>query len=211
MQQRQIILASGSPRRKELMTLMGVDFKVIPSDFDEQLDDGRTPEEVAKELGLGKAMTVAEQYPDAIVIGSDSIVTIDGKQLAKPADIDEAREFLKMLAGRCNIISCSLAVVCVAEHFQSVDVVNADVYFKPYNSEEAEKYLKTGDWADKAGGYGVQNGADVFVDYVDGEYDTVLGLPTNKLASVLNQFGIDAKPADPTPPAELRFKEVQTI
>jgi septum formation protein len=211
MQQRQIILASGSPRRKELMTLMGVDFKVIPSDFDEQLDDARTPEEVAKELGLGKAMTVARQYPDAIVIGSDSIVTIDGKQLAKPADIDEAREFLKILAGRCNIISCSLAVVCLAEQFQTVDVANADVYFKSYNTEAAEKYLKTGDWADKAGGYGVQNGADVFIDYIDGDYDTVLGLPTTMLATVLKQFGYDVTAAKPSPPKGLRFKEVQSV
>lgn len=190
---------------------MGVDFKVIPSDFDEQLDDARTPEVVAKELGLGKAMTVAKQYPDAIVIGSDSIVTIGGKQLAKPADIDEAREFLKMLAGRCNIISCSLAVVCMDEHIQAVDVANADVYFKPYNSEEAEKYLKTGDWADKAGGYGVQNGADVFIDYIDGDYDTVLGLPTAMLAPILKQFGYDVKAAEPTPPVDLRFKETQSV
>ena len=211
MQQRQIILASGSPRRKDLMNMMGIPFTVIPSDFDEQLDDSRSPEEVSKELGLGKALAVAKQYPEAVVIGSDSIVTINGKQLAKPGDIEEARDMLQMLAGKCNIISCSLAIVCLAEQYQSVDVANADVYFKPYNSAAAEAYLKTGDWADKAGGYGVQNGADVFVDYIDGDYDTVLGLPTAMLASALNHFGYQAHAAQPTPPNGLRFKEVQTV
>jgi len=190
---------------------MGVDFEVIPSDFDERLDDSRTPEAVAKELGLGKALTVAKKYPDAIVIGSDSIVTIDGKQLGKPADIEEARDILKMLAGKCNVVSCSLAVICLAEQFQEVDVENADVYFKPYDELAAEAYLRTGDWADKAGGYGVQNGADVFIEYIDGSYDTVLGLPTAKLAKILQQFDYQARPAKPVPPSGLRFKQVQIV
>jgi septum formation protein len=211
MQQRRIILASGSPRRKELLTNMAVAFDIIPSDYDEQLDDSRSPEEVAKELGLGKAMTVAKRYPEAIVIGSDSIVTVDGKQLGKPADIDEAREILKMLSGKCNVISCSLAVICIAEKFQEVDVENANVYFKPYDAAAVETYLKTGDWADKAGGYGVQNGADVFVENIEGSYDTVLGLPTVKLAHILNKMGYQAHAADPIPPSGLRFKQIQII
>ena len=211
MQQRQIILASGSPRRKDLLTQMGITFEVIPSDFDEHLDDSRAPEEVAKELGLGKALAVAKKYPEAIVIGSDSIVTVDGKQLEKPVDINDARETHKLLAGKCNIVSCSIAIVCVAEHLQMVDVENSYVFFKPYDEAADEGYLATGDWADKAGGYGLQNGADVFVDHVEGEYDTVLGLPTKPLAAMLNQIGIAAHPAEVMPPPGLRFKQDQTV
>lgn len=190
---------------------MGITFEVIPSDFDEHLDDSRTPEEVAKELGLGKALTVAKKYPEAIVIGSDSIVTVDGKQLGKPADISEARSILKMLAGKRNIVTCSLAVVCLAEQFNKVDVENADVYFKRYDEAAVEAYLKTGDWADKAGGYGVQNGADVFIEYVEGNYDTVLGLPTAVLADILAQFGYNVHAAKPVPPSGLVFKQVQPV
>jgi septum formation protein len=206
MQARQIILASGSPRRKDLLTLMGVDFKVIPSEFYEQLDDSRSPEEVAKELGLGKAMTVAKRYPDAIVIGSDTVVSVDGKQLGKPTDEADARAMHQLLAGRCNVISTSLAVVCLNEDFEEVDVINSKVFFKPYDSDAVETYLESGDWEDKAAGYGVQSGADIFVDYAEGEYDNILGFPTKRLTEILAELGVKAHPAVTTPPAGLRFK-----
>lgn len=206
---RQIILASGSPRRKDLLKQMGLEFEVIPSDFDEQLDDDRSPEEVAKELGLGKALTVAKQYPEAIVIGSDTIVTVNGKQLGKAADADEARAMLEMVCAGSNLITSSIAVVCLAENFEVVDAVNAKVYPKSFDAAKVEAYIRTDDWRDKAAAYGVQSGASFLVDYIDGRYDTVLGFPTERLAEILQQLGISARPADPTPPPELRFKQVQ--
>lgn len=208
MQQRQIILASGSPRRKDLMKLMGLEYEVIPSDFDEHLDDSRQPEEVAKELGLGKALTVARKYPEAIVIGSDTVVSLGGKQFGKATDEADARRMLKELAGKCNVISSSLAVVCIAENIQIEDVRSAYVCFKPFNSEAVETYLKSGDWKDKAAAYGVQSGADVFVDHAEGRYDTILGLPTLRLAEILQSFGIKAQEAVVAPPPTLRLKQV---
>lgn len=206
MQHRQIILASGSPRRRDLMKLMGLDYKVIPSDFDEQLDDSRSPEEVAKELGLGKALAVAQKYPDAIVIGSDTVVSLDGKQYGKALDIDDARQMLTELAGKCNLVSSSLAVVCLAENIQIVDVVSAKVFFKPFNSGAVEQYLQSGDWKDKAAAYGIQSGAAVFIDHAEGDYNVILGFPTKQLGEVLKQLGIDSEDAVVTPPADLRFK-----
>lgn len=185
---------------------MGLTFKVIPSDFDEQLDDKRPPEDVAKELGLGKALAIAKMYPEAIVIGSDTVVSLSGKQYGKAANEDEARQMLTELAGKCNIVSSSLAVICVVENIQVVDVRDASVYFKPFNPEAVEVYLKSQDWRDKAAAYGVQSGAAVFVDYTEGRYDTILGLPTQRLAEILQGLGIEAHEAKVTPPPTLRFK-----
>jgi len=190
---RKIILASQSPRRKELLAAMGVSFETMPSDFYEELDDNRTPEEVAMELGLGKAMVLAQQYPDAIVIGSDTIVTIDGRQLAKPDNLEHAREMIKVATKHPNKITSSLAVVCLAEDFESVQAENSYVYFKPYNAEAVAAYLATGDYADKAGGYGVQSGALPLIAKIVGNLDTIVGLPTHLLAPVLQKLGYNAK------------------
>lgn len=206
MQHRQIILASGSPRRRDLMKLMGLTYEVIPSDFEENLDDSRSPEEVAKELGLGKALAVAQKYPEAIVIGSDTVVSLEGKQYGKAADEAEARQMLTELAGKCNLVSSSLAVVCIAEGVQIVDVVSAKVFFKPFNHDAVEQYLKSGDWKDKAAAYGVQSGADVFVDHAEGDYNVILGFPTKRLTEVLKSFGVASKDAVVAPPAGLRFE-----
>jgi len=203
---RQIILASGSPRRKQLLADVGVAFDVIPSKFDEYLDDDRSPAEVTMELGLGKAMDVAKDHPDAIVIGSDTIVTIEGKQLGKAATLDEAREMIKLESGKLNLISSSLAVVCLAEQFQAVEVSEAKIFFKPYNHDAVETYLQSGDYKDKAGAYGVQSGAAPLVDYIVGRYDTILGMPTDLLVPILRKFGIEAREAAPVPPEELVFK-----
>jgi septum formation protein len=194
---RQIVLASQSPRRKELLRAMGItDFLTVPSDYDEQLDDARTPEHVSEELGLGKAMAVAQQYPDAIIIGSDTIVTIDGRQLAKADTIDEARQMLRDESEHPNKVTSSLAVICIAEHYQFVQSENAWVYFKPYDTERVEKYLATGDYADKAGAYGIQSGAAPLIHHMSGNPDVVVGLPTHLLAPVLQRFGFDAEPVD---------------
>jgi septum formation protein len=203
---RKIILASASPRRKQLLEAMGVTFEIIPSNFDEQLDNGRSPAEVAKELGLGKAMTVAQANPDAVVVGSDAIVTIDGKQLGKPADLDDAREMLKLACSAPNLISSSIAVVCLAGNARMVDVGEATVFFKPYNRAAVEAYLSTGDYSDKAGAYGVQSGAAPLVDHIEGRFDVVLGMPTDLLASMLRKFGVMVEPAELSPPSELVFK-----
>jgi septum formation protein len=193
---RQIILASASPRRKELLELMGLTFTIVMSDFDEWLDDTLDTSNVAMALGLGKARTVAAQYPDAIVIGSDTIVTVDGKQLGKAADDDEARAMLRLLSEHPSTVTTSVAVICVAEGYENVATDTAEVIFRPYNETEVEKYIATQDYRDKAGAYGIQSGAAPLIDHIAGEPTVIIGLPIPLVAAELNKFGIDTKPVD---------------
>ncbi len=193
---RKIILASQSPRRKELLRNMGLEFDVVPSNFEESLDDSRSPQDVAIELAVGKASAVAEQYPDCIVIGSDTIVTIDGKQLEKPRDKTDAFQMLERLSGTHNEVTSSLAVLCKADDVLLTAAPTTTVYFKPYDKQLVNAYVETGDPLDKAGGYGLQSGAAPLIDHIEGEYDTVIGLPTHTLAALLAQLGIQAKPVE---------------
>ncbi|CAN5149735.1 Maf family protein [soil metagenome] len=187
---RSIILASQSPRRKELLTQMGVDFDVVPSNFNEKLDDSRAPEVVAMELALGKAMDVAQKYPDALVIGSDCIVTVHGRQLEKPVDEAEAYELLELLSGTNNTVSTGVAVVRLSDGTQLVGADSAEVYFKPYNEAAVKAYVSTGDPMDKAGAYGIQSGAAPLISHVEGRHDSIIGLPTKILAEYLQSLGI---------------------
>ncbi len=193
---RKIILASQSPRRKELLTAMGVEFMVVPSNFDEKLDDNRAPEVVAIELAVGKATDVAEKFPEAIVIGSDTIVTINGRQLEKPRDTAEAYDMLELLSGTHNEVTTSLAVICKANGTFFTGSDTTKVYFKPYNQQAVKAYVETGDTVDKAAAYGIQSGAAPLIDHIQGRYDTVVGLPTQLLEDFLAQVGITAKPVE---------------
>lgn len=185
---RQIILASTSPRRKQLLEKMGLAFTIVPSEFEEYLDDARTPEGVAKELGLGKARAVAEKYPEAIVIGSDTIVTVRGHQLAKAANLAEAREMWQLVTSAKNKVTSSIAIVCKALDYERSDADNTFVTFKPYDEQAVEAYLATGDYADKAGAWSVQQ-ARHLMQSIEGDEDTLMGLPTKLLARMLADLG----------------------
>jgi len=188
-----IILASQSPRRAELLSKIGVEFETIPSSFEEQLDQSKDPEEVAKEIALGKALNVAAQFPDAYVIGSDTVVALRNRQMEKPTDINDAREMLTALAGKQSIVTTGIVIICQNMNIKLVDGSTTRVFFKP-GSEEIqvlrEAYLATDDWKDKAAGYGIQSGAGPLIDHYDGDYDTIVGLPTFKLSAMLKQLDL---------------------
>lgn len=189
-----IILASQSPRRKQLLAAMGVEFETIPSEFDEYLDDNRDPELVAKELALGKALDVAKKFPDAYVIGSDTIVTIDGHQLGKPESDDEAYSILKSLASKPNYVTTGVALVCMNKSVRLTDASTAAVFFKEYDEERAKVYVATGDPFDKAGGYAIQHPlSKAMIEKIEGDTDAILGLPTKLVAALLSECGIQAK------------------
>jgi septum formation protein len=188
-----IILASKSPRRKELMTLMGLEFSVVGSDFDEELDDSRSPEQVACELAYGKALAVAKNHPSSIVIGADEIVAVDGEQLEKPVDDDDAKRMLKKLSGRKHNVINGVAVICLDEKIEVIRSAITKVCFKPYNEAVIEAYVATGDSMDKAGSYGIQSGAASLIEYIEGGYDNVVGLPTALVSEMLAEFGIKSK------------------
>lgn len=191
---RQIILASGSPRRKELLEMMGLTFDVVPSNFDEWLDDSMDTKKVAVELGIGKARDVAERYPEAIVIGSDTIVTVDGKQLGKAADIEEAREMWRLATSAPNEITTSVVVLCLAENYKFATSDSMLITFKPYDAVAVEAYLATDDWHDKAGAWSIQQCRGL-MESVEGDIETVIGLPTQLLIEPLAHFGITAQKA----------------
>lgn len=193
---RQIILASGSPRRKELLELMGLTFTVIPSGFEEWLDDTKDTASVAIALGMGKAREVAGRYPDAIVIGGDTIVTVDGKQLGKAETQDEARDMLKGLAGKTHSVTTSAVVLCAAEEFEYAISDTTMVVFKPYDEIETERYIRSEGWRGMAGAYAVQGGAAPLIDHIEGDIETVIGLPTRLLIKPLACLDVITHPAN---------------
>ena len=172
---------------------MGVDFDVVPSRFAEQLDDSRLAQDVAAELSLGKALDVAHTYPSHIVIGSDTIVTIDGTQLEKPHSADEAKKMLRLLSGTSHTTTTGLAVVWLERGVQFVTTDTTFLFFKPFDEAAVDAYIATGDFADKAGAYGIQSGAAPLIDYVVGYPTTVVGLPTHLLAPLLTELGVAAR------------------
>lgn len=204
---RNIILASQSPRRRVLLDNMGVDFRVIASNFEEYFDESRSPEKIASELGLGKANTVARQYPEAIIIGSDLIAVLDGKQIGKPETEAEAKSLLRAFSGRTHQLICSVAVVCIAQAYEKVDTEAGYVTFKPFTEEFISQYVATGTVYDKAGGYALQHPMiQSVVERVEGRRDTIIGLPCNLVAHFLNDFGYALHGADILPSSPLLYE-----
>lgn len=186
---------------------MGLDFEVIPSDFEEYFDDTRSPESIACELGLGKARTVAQDNPEAIVIGSDLIIVLDGKQLGKPETEEEAKQLLRGFSARTHQLICSVAVICVAQQYERADTEVGYVTFKPLSEEFIEQYVATGTVYDKAGGYALQHPMiQTVVERVEGRRDTVIGLPCNLVAQFLKDFGYNLPDSDIVPEDPLLYE-----
>ena len=201
---RRIILASSSPRRKELMALMGVEFECVPSEFEEKLDDSRDSKEVAMELALGKALDVAKKYPDALVVGSDAMVVFEGEQLGKQPDIETARKLLRRMGGKRVDVVTAVALVCYETGLKEVDVDVATVVYSTYDDVAIDRFLAANEWQDKAGAMATQHPFSPPIDYIEGDYDTVLGLSTRLLSEMLTAQGIACKPARLTPPHLIR-------
>ena len=197
-----VILASGSPRRKQLLEQMGLEFDVVPSKYVEVLDENSSPIDVAKKLALGKAKEVAASYPKCLVIGSDTLVWVNNKQLGKPATEQEAIDMLKFLANKDSKVTTSVAIVKASDNIEVVKTDTTTVSFKPYNAAAIAKYVATGDYVDKAGAYGIQSGAAELISHIVGNYDTVVGLPTKLLADMLKDFGVVASPVNLQPPVK---------
>jgi len=177
-------LASASPRRQQLLRQVGLDFEVMVSEVDENISG--SAEERVRELALCKARAVADKAgSDVIVIGADTLVSVDGKVLEKPADHGEAFEMLKSLSGRKHQVYTGVAVVGgdVVQTF----VEKADVFFRTLTDEEIKGYISTGEPFDKAGGYGIQGRGALLVERIEGDFYTVMGLPLCRLFQVLHK------------------------
>ena len=178
-----IILASQSPRRREILTLMELPFEVIESHVEEVPPVGATTEELVKALAQQKARAVFDRHPQDCVIGADTVVDLDGRVLGKPHTPERAKEYLGLLQGRSHIVYTGICVMTPGR----VDVrsVRTDVTFRPMTAEEIDWYVGTGDPLDKAGSYGVQGPASLFVDHLEGNYFNIIGMPAPTLYEML--------------------------
>ena len=183
-----VILASQSPRRRELLNLVGIAHEVQPADIDESYLVGERPREHAERLAREKTAVIAEREPDALVIGSDTIVVVDGDVLGKPVDELDAVRMLARLAGRSHLVVTAVAVAWRGETRSAVEEVG--VTFHPMTRAEIDAYIATGEPMDKAGAYGIQGFGATIVSRVDGDYFAVMGLPLQRLTRVLGSIGI---------------------
>jgi septum formation protein len=181
-----IILASKSPRRREMLSMLGVDFTVIPAEGDEKADPNDTPGEMVRFLALKKAEEIAEKHPDSLVIGADTLVFLDGKPLGKPRDEGDAAEMLTMLSGRTHQVCTGVAVIRGDRRL--VDFEKTDVEFRELTPEEIQAYIRTGEPMDKAGAYGIQGRGSVFIPGIKGDYFNVVGLPICRLWTMLREI-----------------------
>lgn len=186
-----IILASGSPRRRELMERMGIrDFSIITSDVDESRYDDLPPAEQVECLSLLKANAVADGLPcDALVIAADTVVAMDGIVLGKPTDRENAFRMLSALSGVRHHVFTGVTVRMGDRVLTRHEVTAVD--FRPLEPEEIEQYIVTGECMDKAGAYGIQGYGCLLVEGITGDYYNVMGLPVALLSGMLKQFGVD--------------------
>ncbi len=183
-----VILASQSPRRRELLTLIGIPHEVRPADIDESLLDDESPREHAERLARAKAATVARDNPDAIVIGSDTIVVVDGYVLGKPRDEAHAAEMLTRLSGRSHVVMTAVAVQWNGRELSGVEEV--DVTFRTLNRDEILAYIATREPMDKAGAYGIQGFGATNISRVEGDYFSVMGLPLQRMTRLMSELGL---------------------
>jgi len=188
-----IILASGSPRRRELLAGLGINFEVKPSSVPEQIGDDESPAAYVERLAREKAVAVANNLNDAIVIGADTTVVIDNQVLEKPVDRDDAWRMLSALSGRWHTVLTGVCLIdCQAAKTVS-GVESTDVLFQNLNDDDLEWYLNTNEPYDKAGAYAIQGYGSLIVDKVKGNYFNVVGLPINLLKRLSIELGCDIK------------------
>ena len=185
-----IILASTSPRRHELLALLGIPFNVKNPSFDERLEADRPAIEQVQSFAQGKAQSVARQEPEAIVLGSDTVIEVDHDMLGKPTDLAEARAMLRRMAGRDHYVRTAVALVCSARAIDVVALSTAVVRMKPFDERRHERYLATGESFGKAGAYSIQGEGGDLIDSIDGDFSTVVGLPLRLVAQLLMQAGV---------------------
>ena len=186
-----IILASASPRRRELIGNLNIDFEVKTADCEEITIPGERPEDTVKRLSEAKARRVAElEGGDAVVIGADTVVAIDGKILGKPADENEAAEMLRLLSGRTHRVYTGITVIGGGKTVS--EYVETEVRFYELTDSQIKRYIATGEPMDKAGAYGIQKYGSLLVEEIRGDYFNVVGLPVGRLDRVLREnFGIE--------------------
>lgn len=184
-----IILASKSPRRRQLLSMMGLDFTVQTADIDETMDSSQTPAHEVAAIAQRKAAKIAQTaQPDDVVIAADTIVVIDGKILGKPETTEDAARMLRLLSGRTHTVYTGVTVTRGDLH--QTETVAAEVTFRALSDAEIAAYIETGEPMDKAGAYGIQGYGAMLVSHLDGDFFCVMGLPVCTLGGMLRRAGV---------------------
>jgi len=187
-----IVLASGSPRRSELLKRLHLTFDIKVSQIDEDAFEQTSPKEYVETLAVEKARDIAKNLDeDAMVIGCDTVVVLDDKILGKPNDDYQAGEYLKALSGKTHYVYSGIAILDLGTGEQYLSHEITEVNMKELSDEEISAYVKTGEPADKAGAYGIQGIGSVLIEGIRGDYYNVMGLPINKLYKGFHKLGID--------------------
>ena len=183
-----LILASASPRRQELLKLIGLPFVVRVADIDETMDLTRPAYDEVARVSRLKALAVERENPEDVVIAADTIVVCEGKVLGKPRNEEDAFRILSLLSGRDHEVMTGMTVLRGDEIVTHTEVTK--IHFRQLHPDEIRAYIATGEPMDKAGAYGIQGGAALFADQMEGDYYNVMGLPVCRLAMILRSFGL---------------------
>jgi len=190
-----LILASTSPRRREIVALLGLPFDVIAPDFDEFVSDNRPVEVEVLDFAVGKAAAVARKHPESIVIGSDTMILLEGSKIGKPKDAAEARQMLRALSGKTHVIFTSVAIIDGTGGPGLKTVEEVTVTMRAYSDAEIQRYLACDESLDKAGAYSIQGEGRALIESIRGDYLAAVGLPLKPIADYLKSRGI-ALPLD---------------
>lgn len=191
----ELILASQSPRRAELLRELGYEFRIVepPLQEPERLPGDPSPAQLAEALAFFKARTVAEGLDRGVVLGGDTVVTMNGRLFGKPADRDDARRILTSLAGTTHDVITGVALFDVSNEARLIQHDRTAVIMKPLSEGEVEEYLDTDAWIGKAGAYGIQDRGDAFVLRIEGSFTNVVGLPVELVMRMLEAWGCPGK------------------
>jgi len=186
-----LILASTSPRRKDLLALLQIPFELVTPPFHEQIRQDCSAAEQAQRFALGKAWSCAQHYPDSLVLGSDTLISVGTDVLGKPADLAEARATLRMLRGREHVVHTAVAICRKRDDLQDFAVETVRVWIHNLSNAEVETYLQTEEWMGKAGAYSIQGFGSRLIARIKGDYTAVVGLPLRLVAGLLEKHGVD--------------------
>ena len=185
------ILASSSPRRKELLGSIGAEFDVIPSHIPEERREGETPEEYVARLSREKAHAISEKHPERWIIAADTTVALDDLILEKPIDAEDAKRMLKAIAGKTHVVYTGVTLTRGEPHYADTHVATSEVRMLPLTQRDIDWYVATREPLDKAGAYAAQGVGGLFIDSIHGSFTNVVGLPLALLFQMLRKAGID--------------------
>lgn len=189
---KKIILASTSPRRKEILEQIGLEFDIVPSSYKEDMSVLQQPEELAKYLAKQKGKAVSHVYDgaSAVIISADTLVAVNGYILGKPSSKEHARQMLQKLSNSTHHVYTGVCIIDTELQESTVFSSSAAITMRNLSANEIDRYIETGEPMDKAGGYGIQGIASMFVTSIEGDYYSIVGLPVQKVVSVLRRYGI---------------------